>query len=145
VNSGNSSPSYGFCDNIKKSVRAFVFLGTPHKGSRITMIGNFVSMLGYWQGSSTNLLESMKTGSGSNAALHDRFLKIIADRDMTKNILCAFETVKESVLGRLSVMQVSYCGQIRNERGIRLRCLMTGRHEGIRINRTTCRKNGNRY
>lgn len=98
---------YTYCANIKDTAKGFIFLGTPHRGSSITMIGRLFSMLGYWQGASTTLLDSMEIGSTSNEELHTAFLQKISSGCTAENILCIFEAVKEQIFG-FPIMQVSH-------------------------------------
>lgn len=85
--------------NICEQARGFIFLGTPHKGSQLTAFGELISVLGYWRGSSANLLKNVKVGSEVNVRLHDSFMSWLAAGSGAQNTLCVFETVKEAVYG----------------------------------------------
>ena len=93
--------------NIRERTQGFVFLGTPHEGSRFTVFGRVVSLFGYWRGSNTELLELMEPESAVNRELHGDFLKACGSKD----IVNFFETVRET-LGNLSIIYVRshrYC------------------------------------
>lgn len=83
-----------------------MFLGVPHKGSRLTFLGELASVLGHWSGSKTNLLEVLRPRSSVNEALHEGFLGILENVCGTKNTVCVFESVSESFLG-YPITQVS--------------------------------------
>ena len=82
--------------------RGFIFLGTPHKGSQLTIAGRILSLFGYFVGSSTHLLEVIQPNSTVNKELHLNFLR---DYDI-KNVVCMFEAVRESIWG-FPLMHVS--------------------------------------
>ena len=88
-----------FCRNIRERACGFIFLGTPHKGARLTVQGRLKSLFGFWRGSSTNLLEIIGPGSALNQELHNSFMKYLQTGPGTKNIVCVFEAVKESIWG----------------------------------------------
>jgi len=94
--------------NIHKQARGFVFLGTPHKGSALTIYGKMRSLLGYWNGSSIDLLEIMNPGSQINKRLHDDFMGLLTNGCGVKNTLCVIETRKETVFG-IPIASVSVC------------------------------------
>lgn len=80
---------------IHESARGFLFLGTPHHGSRLTAAATISAMLSHWEGSSISLLLTIKPGSPENESLHDWFITSYPLEDM----VCVFETVQESVFG----------------------------------------------
>ncbi|CAG8293183.1 unnamed protein product, partial [Penicillium salamii] len=84
---------------ILDSLRGFVFLGTPHRGSKLTPIGEMISLLGYWRGSDTTLLKAMRTGSKENDELHDHIFSFIRKRELLDATLCIFETESEKIWG----------------------------------------------
>jgi hypothetical protein len=88
-----------FCYDITKQVKGFIFLGTPHKGSQLTAIGNMISLLGYWKGSSTSLLDIVKPGSQVNDKLHYDFTSWLRENGKINNTVCVFETVMETIFG----------------------------------------------
>ncbi|RDW73350.1 hypothetical protein BP6252_07257 [Coleophoma cylindrospora] len=86
-------------DFIHQQARGFIFLGTPHKGSRLTAIGKRISLLGYWKGSSTNLLDNIEPESEVNRQLHEKFMNFLKNSCRVENTLCIFEAVKEFLYG----------------------------------------------
>jgi hypothetical protein len=92
---------------ILDSLRGFVFLGTPHRGSKLTPIGEMISLLGYWRGSHTTLLKAMRIGSKENDELHDHIFSFIRKREMFDATLCIVETESEKIWG-LPITHVSF-------------------------------------
>lgn len=84
---------------IRHKAQGFIFLGTPHKGARLTVVGKLLSLLGYWRGSSTSLLDILEPESIENKGLHRSFMKFLREDERLKKTLCVFEAVKESVFG----------------------------------------------
>ncbi|CAG8078910.1 unnamed protein product [Penicillium salamii] len=80
-------------------LHGFIFLGTPHKGSRLTPIGEIISLLGYWRGSDTSLLRIVRRGSEVNTQLHEQFKSFLRDTRMFERTVCVFETEKETIWG----------------------------------------------
>ena len=80
-------------------MKGFIFLGTPHKGSQLTAVGNMISILGYWKDSSTILLDIVKPESQVNERLHYAFTCLLREGCGVANTVCVFETVKEAVHG----------------------------------------------
>lgn len=97
-----------FCRNIREHTLGFIFLGTPHKGARLTTVGKIISLLGYWKGSSASLLEITEPKSAVNRQLHDSFMKYLGGNCGAGNTVCVFEAVKESLFG-IPIMHVSGC------------------------------------
>lgn len=89
----------GDYQQIKNQAMGFVFLGTPHKGTSLTIAGKLLSLLGYWKGSSTSLLDLLEPDSRENEELHDDFMSFLRGQDRLKRTLCVFEAVKESIFG----------------------------------------------
>ncbi|RDW87439.1 hypothetical protein BP5796_03133 [Coleophoma crateriformis] len=89
----------GLGDLIHQQARGFIFLGTPHKGARLTTIGKRISLLGYWKGSSTKLLENIEPDSEVNRLLHEKFMNFLKSSCRVENTLCVFEAVKEFLYG----------------------------------------------
>ncbi|PLB55732.1 hypothetical protein P170DRAFT_400102, partial [Aspergillus steynii IBT 23096] len=77
----------------------YIFMGTPHKGSSLSRFGMLVSSFRYWEGSSTNLLETLKPGSMVNSRLNEAFLSSLKEGCRRDNTLCCFETVRETLFG----------------------------------------------
>ncbi|UKZ68716.1 uncharacterized protein TrAtP1_009739 [Trichoderma atroviride] len=73
--------------------KGFIFLETPHLGSELTIFAKALSLLGYWQGASTALLEVIDPRSPENKSLHEIFLTRFANRDMVN----FYEVQPESV------------------------------------------------
>jgi hypothetical protein len=96
---------------IHEKSRGFIFLGTPHRGSNLTVAGKICALFGYWGGSSTKLLEVIDRRSEVNELLHNRFVDCYF-RDDT-DIVNFFETEPEVVAGfpvmTVSQMLTSYC------------------------------------
>ena len=88
-----------FYRNIRQRACGFIFLGTPHKGARLTIQGRLKSLFGFWKGSSTNFLEIIGPGSALNQELHISFMKYLQTGPGTENTVCVFEAVKESIWG----------------------------------------------
>lgn len=86
-------------DDIYQHTRGFIFLGTPHKGARLTMFGKMISLFGHWKGSSTTLLEVIEPGSTVNEGLHKSFMEFLIQGCGATNTVCVFEAVKESFFG----------------------------------------------
>lgn len=81
--------------DIHEKAGWFIFLGTPHHGSRLTWAGELITLLHFWEGSATNLLKSVALNSTDNAELHHNFMAAYH----VKNMVCFFEAVKERYLG----------------------------------------------
>ncbi|KAF8523952.1 hypothetical protein BU17DRAFT_85441 [Hysterangium stoloniferum] len=87
-------------NNIRKLVQGFIFLGTPHKGARVTWIGKLISVFGFWNGSSTTLLEDLESGSPTNWKMHQEFTTFLTREGCgLTHTLCVFEAVQESFYG----------------------------------------------
>ncbi|KAI2670243.1 hypothetical protein CBS147355_9437 [Penicillium roqueforti] len=84
---------------ILESLGGFVFLSTPHRGSKLTPIGEIISLFGYWRGSDTALLKVMKVGSDASDDLYDRIHSFIYEKDMSRKTLCVFEAQREFLWG----------------------------------------------
>lgn len=97
--------------DICKASRGFIFLGTPHRGSNLTVAGKICALFGYWGGSSTKLLEVIDRRSDINELLHGRFVECYQRDD--KDIVSFYETEPEIVAGFpvMTVSQIStnYC------------------------------------
>ncbi|KAF8511826.1 hypothetical protein BU17DRAFT_96885 [Hysterangium stoloniferum] len=92
--------------NICKQALGFIFLGTPHKGAELAWGARFISLFGFWNGSSTTLLEALELGSPNNQTMHSQFVKFLVNGPyMPTYTLCVFEAVKESFCG-MPFMQV---------------------------------------
>ncbi len=65
-----------------------------------------MSLLDFWKGSSTNLLDVVKPSSAINQGVHDDFIKFLGSGPRAENTVCVFEAVKESILS-MSIMHVS--------------------------------------
>jgi hypothetical protein len=87
---------------IAGQTKGIIFMGTPHKGSRLTVFGRLLSVFGHFMGSSTHLLEVIQPSSAVNKDLHTSFLR---GYDI-KTMVCIFEAVRESFLG-FPIMHVS--------------------------------------
>lgn len=72
-----------------------IFLGVPHDGSRLTLMGKLVSYSTYWLGSSTELLEALEPGAKSLRELNDSFLKGYSGHDLVN----FFETLRLGIWG----------------------------------------------
>jgi hypothetical protein len=97
VNAGESERNDH--EQIRRQTRGFIFLGTPHKGARLTILGKVLSLLAYWRGSSTSLLDILEPESRENKDLHESFMMFLRDQDRLKRTLSVFEAVKESIYG----------------------------------------------
>lgn len=98
-----------FCRHLRQNARGFIFLGTPHRGARITLAGQILSLFGFWRGSSTSLLGIIKPGSAINQSMHDDFMRYLrggGPGPTVESIVCVFEAVKESLWG-WPIMHVS--------------------------------------
>lgn len=84
---------------IRRQAQGFIFLGTPHKGARLTILGKVLSLLTYWRGSSTSLLDLLEPESRENKDLHESFMTFLRDQDRLKRTLSVFGAVKESIYG----------------------------------------------
>ena len=106
MNAGADSADL-FGRSIRSKACGFIFLGTPHKGTRIALLGQIWSLLGFWNGSSTSLLEIAKSGSATNQSLHSDFMNYLrSDGPTTKNTVCIFEAKKQKVW-RIPIFNVS--------------------------------------
>lgn len=74
-------------------IAGIIFLGVPHDGSRLILMGKLLSRGAYWLGSSTEILESLKPGARELRELNNNFLlgyrggfKVVSfwERKMTK-------------------------------------------------------------
>ncbi|KAI9855300.1 MAG: hypothetical protein M1813_009839 [Trichoglossum hirsutum] len=81
--------------NIHEQAKGFIFLGTPHKGTQLTVVGKMISLLSYWIGSNTDLLEAIQPKSVLNEKIHANFMSLHRKKDM----VCIFEAVRESFWG----------------------------------------------
>jgi hypothetical protein len=81
--------------------KGFVFLGTPHLGSELTIFAKILSLLGYWQGASTALLEVIDPKSLENKILHEEFLAQFEHREMVN-----FYEVQPENAGPFPIMNV---------------------------------------
>lgn len=84
-----------FRSRIAEQTKGIIFLGTPHKGSRLTLCGKVLSLFGHFMGASTHLLDIIQPGSSVNSELHSSFLRDYDHRIM----VCMFETLPESFWG----------------------------------------------
>jgi hypothetical protein len=91
-------------DNIKNYSLGFIFLGTPHQGSKLTIAGKICALFSHWGGSSTTLLEVIDRQSNVGKKLHSQFLNSY-DRDAT-DIVNFYESEPEVVAG-FPIMTVS--------------------------------------
>ena len=106
MNAGADSAD-DFCRSVRQKACGFIFLGTPHKGARIALLGQIWSLLGFWRGSSTSLLEVTKIGSATNRSLHHDFIIYLqGDGPTTESTVCVFETVKKT-FWRMPMIHVS--------------------------------------
>ncbi|KAI9737337.1 MAG: hypothetical protein M1834_009491 [Cirrosporium novae-zelandiae] len=80
---------------IANHTKGFCFLGTPHKGSRLTVLGKICCLFGYYAGSSSHLLETIEPGSQMNRRLHHDFIT----QYRSSEIVCFHGTVLESLFG----------------------------------------------
>lgn len=48
--------------HLKDSVLGAIFLGVPHNGCEVTIVGKLVSLTTYWLGASTEILEVLGAG-----------------------------------------------------------------------------------
>ena len=88
-----------FCCNVRQQTQGFIFLGTPHRGTQLTVVRKVISLLGHWNGSSTSLLEITEPKSIANQGLHVSFMRFLRGSCGTANTVCVFEAVKESLFG----------------------------------------------
>jgi len=90
-----------FYRDIRQDALGFVFLGTPHRGSGLSTVANWMSLLGHWMGSSTSLLDVLQINSKINEPLHASFMDFLNGEDGcgVGRTLCVYETVKEKFLG----------------------------------------------
>lgn len=79
-----------------------IFLGVPHDGSRLSLVGKLMSYATYWLGSSTELLEALKPGERSLRTLDDEFHRAYRGRDIVN-----FFEVKMTAIGRFPLLIVS--------------------------------------
>ncbi len=89
-------------EEVYKHAVGIIFLGTPHKGSRLTRFGIFLSYFSYWSGSRSSLLDVIQTKSTQNTILYDKFMDLRQQHDFLKyknSIVCCFEAVRDSFLG----------------------------------------------
>jgi hypothetical protein len=81
--------------------KGFIFLGTPHFGSELTIFAKLLSLLGYWQGASTALLEVIDPSSLENKFLDENFQNCFGEREMVN-----FFEVQPENFGRFTFMNV---------------------------------------
>ena len=101
-----------FCHNIRQQTKGFIFLGTPHRGAQLTIVGKIISLFGHWKGASTGLLEIAEPKSIMNQGLHESFMRFLGGGSRAKDTVCVFETERESLFG-FPIMHVSaYCLEV---------------------------------
>ncbi|KAJ9621297.1 hypothetical protein H2203_007349 [Taxawa tesnikishii (nom. ined.)] len=83
--------------NIAESTKAIVFMGTPHRGSSLTLAAKIICLFRYHVGSSYHLLEMLEPGSPLNKNLHKKFVTYYSR--ILPDIACMFETINETILG----------------------------------------------
>ncbi|KAL0932822.1 ankyrin repeat protein [Colletotrichum truncatum] len=79
-------------------VKGFIFLGTPHNGSSLTFLAKAMSLLSFWQGANTTLLEVLDQDSRENELLHRDFMKYCGKKDMVN-----FYEVQAERMGRFAL------------------------------------------
>ncbi|KAM0473862.1 hypothetical protein ACHAPX_007910 [Trichoderma viride] len=94
VSSGKTQPVFS-----SDCAKGFIFLGTPHSGSELTIFAKILSLLGYWQGASTALLEVIDPRSLENKSLHEDFLYRFGNREMVN-----FYEVQPEYVGPFPIM-----------------------------------------
>ena len=87
------------CHGLIEHINGFVFLGVPHKGTRLTTLGRILTLFGHWKGASTNLLDVTDSHSEVNQRLHKSSMKILRRSCTTKNTVCVWESVRETCYG----------------------------------------------
>ena len=65
-----------------------------------------MTLIGFWRGSSTTLLDVAEPGSAVNKSVHQQFMTYVHNQNMITRLLCVFEAVKMSIWG-LPIMNVS--------------------------------------
>ena len=65
-----------------------------------------MTLIGYWKGSSTILLDVTEPGSAVNKSVHQQFMTYLRNQNKIARTLCVFEAVKMSIWG-LPIMNVS--------------------------------------
>jgi hypothetical protein len=58
-----------------------------------------MSLLSFWVGSSTSLLEISDSESIINQSLHESFMLFLEKSCRTENTVCVFEAIKETLFG----------------------------------------------
>ena len=76
-----------------KAPYGFIFLGTPHQGTRFAFLGRIFALFGYWVGSSDRLLNIIDRGSAGSMSLHQEFRRHFLTNEMT----FYFETMPETI------------------------------------------------
>ena len=65
-----------------------------------------MTLIGFWKGSSTTLLDFTEPGSAVNKSVHQDFMTYLHSYNKIASTLCAFEAVKMSIWG-MPIMNVS--------------------------------------
>lgn len=60
---------------MQDALLGVIFLGVPHDGSELTIVGKLVSCTTYWLGSSTEILDVLKPGSDTLRVLNRLFME----------------------------------------------------------------------
>lgn len=95
----NAASDDELLQNVVDNTKGFVFLGVPHKGSKLTFLGELLVVFDHWKGSRANLLEALRPKSPINEVLHDHFMGVLGRCCGVNNVVCVFESVYESFLG----------------------------------------------
>lgn len=89
----------------------FIFLGTPHRGARLTALGKLAGLCSYWQGRSSYWSDVLQPGSFLLEDLQRGFVQVARGKGrgvgpMSRSVLGVFEARRERLLG-LPVTRVS--------------------------------------
>ncbi|KAF8423046.1 hypothetical protein EV426DRAFT_669209, partial [Tirmania nivea] len=71
----SKNPKY---HQLYEMTKGAIFLGTPHKGAKISRIGRIVALTSYWLGSSIKLLDLLDAASIHNQEIGQDYLQISA-------------------------------------------------------------------
>lgn len=89
---------------ILRCTRGILFLGTPHSGTNLAVVGQRLSRLaGLVSGTNTRLVEVLRRDSEVLARIQDEFHSLLRSQGNDINITCVYEEVPIQGIGEVCV------------------------------------------